>query len=69
MAYMMAIYAILIAGGMTTIQVSTAGQNYVNHGILPTAQNTLQPPLPPRDFSAAPAKTPQVKSARGGMSF
>lgn len=53
MLYMMAIYLILMFGsfsgaGMTTIQVSTAQHNYTQHNVLPTTENTNQPPLPKR---------------------
>lgn len=51
MLYMISIWAILTAGsfsgaGMTTTQVSTAQHNYVNHSVLPTTENTNQPPIP-----------------------
>lgn len=66
MLYMIAIWAILHAGsmglnpvGMTTTQVSTAQHNYVNHSVLPTTENTNQPPIP--------RKVPARKTSFGRM--
>lgn len=55
MAYMIAWFLILSASGqgpaavgVTTQQVRTAEHNFINHGVLPTVENTNQPPIPRR---------------------